>query len=472
MAANNLELFLDRSNSVHFIGIGGAGMSGIAKVLLEMGHSVSGSDIKSSRYTRSLESLGAKVTIGHQEKNINNNDVVVISSAISEGNVELKRAKKLGIRVMARAEMLAQIARQKTTVAVAGTHGKTTTTSMISFILEKSGYDPTYLIGGELNDIGSNARFGSGKYCVIEADESDGSLLRISPQMMVVTNIDADHLDFYGSMEAVEKIFADWLEKLPKDGKAFVMGDNTNIKKLIKPGHGSFVTYGLEPENDYFAKDISFQDFGSRFQLYSSKTGLIGELTLNVPGTHNILNSLAATAFCLDIGVDLSSIAKALARFTGVKRRFQLIDKLNEIAVVDDYAHHPTEIKATLKAARQGGPGRVICVFQPHRYSRTKFLFREFGPAFADADVTVMTDIYGAGEEPIPGVTSKLLVDSILESNPKKTVAYLPHKMDVGNFLLSHIRVGDLVLTMGAGDIWTVGIELIDHLSENSLNKI
>ncbi|HEX21204.1 MAG TPA: UDP-N-acetylmuramate--L-alanine ligase [Actinobacteria bacterium] len=458
--------------SVHFIGIGGAGMSGIAKVLLEMGHSVSGSDIKAGRYTRNLESLGAKVTIGHQEKNINNNDVVVISSAISERNVELRQAKKLGIRIMARAEMLAQIARQKNTVAVAGTHGKTTTTSMISFILEMNGNDPTYLIGGELNDIGSNARFGSGEYCVIEADESDGSLMHITPQMIVITNIDADHLDFYGSLAAVEKIFADWVEKLPKDGRAFVMGDNAGIKRLIGNNRGTFITYGLKPSNDYFVKNVFFQDFGSRYQVYSAQSGLIGEITLNVPGTHNILNSLAATAFCLEIGIDFKAIAQALSKFTGVKRRFQLIDKLNEIAVVDDYAHHPTEIKATLKAARQGRQGRVICIFQPHRYSRTKFLYREFGRAFGDADVTVMTDIYSAGEEPIPGVTSKLLVDSILEHNPKKTVVYLPHKMDVGNFLLANIHSGDLVLTMGAGDIWTVGTELVDHLAENGLNKI
>jgi len=469
MTMKNTELLLDSPISVHFIGIGGAGMSGIAKVLLEMGHLVSGSDIKSSRYTSSLELLGAKITIGHQEKNVGPHDAVVISSAISERNVELKQAKKLGIRVMARAEMLAQIARQKTTVAVAGTHGKTTTTSMISFILEMSGADPTYLIGGELNDIGSNARFGNGKYCVIEADESDGSLMRISPQAMIITNIDADHLDFYGSLAAVEKLFADWLKKLPEDGRAFVMGDNAGIKKLLDKSSSSFVTFGLEPENDYFVKNVYFQDFGSHFQVYSAKTGPIGEIVLNVPGIHNVLNSLAATIFCLDIGVDFAAIAKALAKFTGVKRRFQLIDKLNEVAVVDDYAHHPTEIKATLRAARQGGHGRVICVFQPHRYSRTKFLYREFGRAFADADVTIMTDIYSAGEEPIPGVTSKLLVDSILEADPKKTVVYLPHKLDVGNFLLSNIRGGDLVLTMGAGDIWTVGTELACHLADSGL---
>lgn len=450
--------------AVHFIGIGGAGMSGIAKVLLEMGFSVSGSDLKASRYALSLEDFGAKITIGHNAENIDSPDVVVISSAIPERNVELARARELGIPVLARAEMLAQLARRKTAVAVAGTHGKTTTTSMISFILQQSGNDPTYLIGGELNDIGSNARYGSGKHCVIEADESDGSLMHLNPQVAVVTNIDADHLDYYGSFEAVETIFSDWLTKLPEDGFAVVLGDGSNVQELAAETGKQLITFGLGEDNDFYARELKFDPFGSRFHIYSASQGLIGELILKVPGTHNVLNALAASAFCLSAGIEIDQIAAALIKFTGVKRRFQLIGKACDVAVVDDYAHHPTEVRATLRAARLGDWKRIVCVFQPHRYSRTKFLVREFGLAFVDADLTVMTDIYSAGEEPMPGVTGKLIVDAVLEDNPQKNITYLPKKMDIRDYLMAVVREGDLVLTMGAGDIWMVGDELLNHL--------
>lgn len=461
---NKSELLMDKSMSVHFIGIGGAGMSGIAKVLLEMGFSVSGSDLKASRYTRNLEGLGAKINIGHAVDNIDSPDVVVISSAIPERNVELARVKELGIPILARAEMLSQLARRKIAVAVAGTHGKTTTTSMISFILQQSEKDPTYLIGGELNDIGSNARYGSGDYCVIEADESDGSLMHLNPRVVVITNIDADHLDFYGSFSAIEKLFSKWLGKLPGDGLAVILGDDSNVQELAKVSGKPFISFGLNRSNDYYAENIFFDRFGSRFQIFSSKSGLMGDITLKVPGLHNVLNSLAATAFCLSAGLEFSQIENALTNFNGVKRRFQLMGKRQDVVVIDDYAHHPTEVMATLNAAKLGGWKRVVCVFQPHRYSRTKFLYKEFGRAFSEADLMVMTDVYGAGEEPMPGVTGKLLVDAILEDNPHKNVIYLPKKMDIRDYLAAVVRKGDLVLTMGAGDIWTVGDELLNHL--------
>ena len=461
---------MDKSMAVHFIGIGGAGMSGIAKVLLEMGFSVTGSDLKASRYTMSLEDFGAGIFIGHKAENIDSPDVVVISSAIPERNVELARARELGIPVLARAEMLAQLARRKVAVAVAGTHGKTTTTSMISYILQHSDDDPTYLIGGELNDIGSNARYGRGKHCVIEADESDGSLVHLKPQVVVITNIDADHLDHYGSFEAIETLFSDWISELPGDGLAIVLGDGSNVQALAGETGKPIVTFGLGDENDFYAREIIFDAFDSRFQVYSAKDGLLGELILKVPGTHNVLNALAATAFCLTAGIEFNQVAAALINFTGVKRRFQLVGKRQDIVVIDDYAHHPTEVRATLRAAKSGGWKRVVCVFQPHRYSRTKFLHHEFGLAFAEADLTVMTDIYSAGEEPMPGVSGKLLVDAILEASPQKSVIYLPKKMDIGDYLMSVVRDGDLVLTMGAGDIWMVGDELLNHLVDGNGN--
>lgn len=458
------ELLVDKSMMVHFIGIGGAGMSGIAKVLLEMGFSVTGSDLKASRYTAGLKNLGAKIYIGHRPENIDSPDLVVISSAIPDRNIELQRARALGIPVIARAEMLAQLTRRKRTIAVAGTHGKTTTTSMIAFILQQIGGDPTYLIGGELNDIGSNAWHGSGRFCVIEADESDGSLLYLRPKAVVITNIDADHLDHYGSFAAIESTFTDWLVQLPDNGLAVVLGDKSNVEALAKASGKRFVTFGFADGNDFYARNIIFSAFGSRFEVYSSEGGFLGRMTLKVPGAHNVLNALAAAAFCLKSGVKFDQIEASLVRFNGVKRRFQFIGRRQDIVVVDDYAHHPTEVEATLEAARLGDWRRVVCVFQPHRYSRTKFLRQEFGRAFAKADLMVMTDIYSAGEEPVPGVTGKLLVDAVLEANPKKSIIYLPKKMDIRDYLVSEVRQGDLVLTMGAGDIWMIGDELLNHL--------
>ena len=453
---------------VHFIGIGGAGMSGIAKVLLEMGYEVSGSDIKSSRYTSDLEEMGAKISIGHSNENIDSPDVVVISSAIPDYNTELVFAKKEGFLLLKRAEMLNQISRRKKSIAVSGTHGKTTTTSMISFILQNEGSQPTFLIGGELNDIGSNAQYGEGKLCIVEADESDGSMVNISPNLIVITNVDIDHLDHYGSFKEIEDLFFNWILDLPDDGMVIVYGDGSNAEQIAKKSGKQYITYGLEDTNDYYAKDIVLDSFKSRFTLYS-KDGEIGEIRLNVTGVHNILNALSAAVVCLNEGVGIDNITEGFIKFTGVKRRFQLLGEKSNITVVDDYAHHPTEIMSTLAAAKGGKWGRVICVFQPHRYSRTKFLKEDFGRSFDFADLTILTDVYSAGEEPIPGVSGKLLVDSILETVPGKSVTYLPNRLDIKDYLFATVRDGDLVITMGAGDIGMVGSELIASLKSRDL---
>ncbi len=454
---------------IHFIGIGGAGMSGIAKVLLEMGYKVSGSDLKDSRYTKTLRDMGAVVSIGHSYSNIEDPDVVVVSSAIPESNPEVKRARELDIPVVRRAEMLAWLGRNMRSIAVAGTHGKTTTTSMISLAFEKLQLAPTFLIGGELNDIGSNAKCGSGDFFITEADESDGSLLYLQPEVIVITNIEADHLDYYGSLEAIESLFLTFVEALPLSGFVVACADNPGVSRLIKKSNKRFVTYGVEmgdsgngrPKNcDFVARNISLQKLGSTYDVYAGDE-YIGTVKLGVPGIHNVYNSLSTIALSITLGLDTDKVIDALSQFSGVKRRFQIIGRTSEVVLVDDYAHHPTEVKATLNAARSGNWDRLICIFQPHRYTRTKFLGKEFGSAFNEADIIVLTDVYAAGEEPIPGVTGKVIVDAVLAESPRKNIVYLPKKTEIPKFLLETAREGDLILTMGAGDISTIGEDFL-----------
>ena len=452
---------------IHFIGIGGAGMSGIAKVLLEMGFKVGGSDLKESRYTRALDELGADIAIGHRAENLGDADAVVISAAIPENNPELKAARKRGLTVVARAQMLAQICRQKPhAVAIAGTHGKTTTTSLTALILASAGLDPAFLIGGELNDIGSNAKSGRGEICVVEADESDGSLVYLKPKFAVVTNIDTDHLDYHQTFENLVSLFEGWLAKLPPGGAAVVLGDGSMAEATARSSGCPHITFGRGETNDLFYTDAVFDSFGSEFTLHDSGLGVSWRVKLRIPGEHNILNALAALGVARALNLDIGAAAAALSEFGGVKRRFQLVGRGRDIAVIDDYAHHPTEVTATLKAAVGGDWKRVICVFQPHRFSRTKLLSTQFGAAFAGADLTIMTDVYNAGEMPIPGVSGKLLVDEILSYRPYSRVAYIPNKLEIKDYLLSIVRPGDVVLTVGAGDIWTVGQDLCDHLKE------
>jgi len=464
---------VEYSKHIHFIGIGGAGMSGIAKVLLEMGYKVSGSDLKDSRYTKSLQEQGAVISIGHNQDNIENPDIVVVSSAIPESNQELQRARDMNIKVIRRAEMLSSLGENLRSIAVAGTHGKTTTTSMISLTFEKSKLDPTFLIGGELNDIGSNAKYGKGEFFITEADESDGSLLHLRPEVIVLTNVEADHLDYYNSLEEIEDLFLTFVESLPENGFVVACADDPGVVRLLNRSSKRFITYGIDDggENrresgDFSAGEVKQGKLGSTYNVYH-KGRQIGTVKLNVPGIHNVYNSLATLALSYSLGIDIRDILGALSRFSGVKRRFQIIGKSRDVTLVDDYAHHPTEVKATLDAARSGDWQRLICVFQPHRYSRTRFLGKEFGAAFGNADVVVLTDVYAAGEEPIPGVTGKAIVDAVLAESPRKSVVYLPKKTEIPKYLLHTVREGDLVLTMGAGDISAIGEDFLNMAARN-----
>lgn len=460
------------TEKIHFVGIGGAGMSGLARIYLRKGYRVSGSDIKESKMTALLRREGAEIFIGHYQDNINGAGMVVVSSAILGSNPELSIAEKRGIPVLARAELLAQLSEGKTTIAISGTHGKTTTTSMAATVLSDCGYDPTFIIGGELNDIGSNARFGNGDFLVAEADESDGSLLYLHPQYNIITNVEADHLDYYGTYENVLRIFTQFLSQRDPQGENFVCGDDDNLKKVAVESGLSYVAYGLSPDNLVHARNVRLGRMSSFFEAYKNQTKL-GNITLQVPGAHNVRNALGVIALAERLEIDMSDTAKSLAEFTGVQRRFQIIGRSNGIDVVDDYAHHPTEVEATIKAAHDGSWNRIITVFQPHRYSRTQYFYSDFGRCFNNSDIVVITDVYGAGEKPIPGVSSKLIVDSVLESKSKAEVIYLPHKSDIKPYLLSHARPGDLVLLMGAGDIGGLGPDLCSELEafEQEENK-
>lgn len=456
-----------KDKKVHFIGIGGAGMSGIATVMLEMGgYQVSGSDIKRSAVIDRLENLGAKCNIGHKTSNINNEiDAVVYSTAISPENPEILETQRLGIPLIRRGQMLARLMKEKKGIAVAGAHGKTTTTSMTALILEENSFDPTIIIGGDLSNIGGNAKLGQGEYMVAEADESDGSFLLLDPNIAVVTNIEDDHLDYYGTRENIAKAFRQFLAKLSAEGLAVICLDDPVLKEITTGLTCQVVTYGsLGSGADYQIKVLETRNGVNQGEVYFQEERL-GMLELHVPGYHNLLNAMAAVAIGRHLNLDFEKIARALRKFTGAKRRFQVIGKVNGITVVDDYAHHPTEVKATLQAARTSHPGRIVTIFQPHRYSRTKQLFKEFGQSFTNGDLIILTDIYAASELPLEGVHTKLILDAIPLQEGQQ-VLYLPTLKDAADYLADYANPGDLVLTMGAGDVWTLGRELIKRLEE------
>lgn len=459
-----VKLVGETIENIHFVGIGGVGMSGIAQILLEMGYHVSGSDLKESEITRRLKGLGAVIHQGHDKKNLNGASVVVVSSAIPKNNPEVIAAQERQIPIWQRAEMLAKLMREKKGIAIAGAHGKTTTTSMVSMILEKSGLNPTIVIGGEVNDIGGNAKLGTGEYLVAEADESDGSMLRLDPHIIVVTNIEDDHLDHYGSMENIIEAFKIFISKVPAEGFALLCHDNINIQHIRKDLKVRTITYGLEEQSDYMAKEIKMDNLSSGFQVWAYGK-LLGEIKLRVPGLHNIYNALAATAVCLEQGVSIEQVKEYLALFSGVQRRFQIIGEVNEILVVDDYAHHPTEIKATLQAARDSWKGRIIAVFQPHRYTRTRLLIGEFAKAFSQADIIILNEIYSAGEEPISGVSIQKL-HLAMEEYEGREVIFLPTKEEIMDHLAQMAKPGDLIITLGAGDICQVAEKLVRKLKE------
>lgn len=448
----------------HFIGIGGAGMSGIARVLHDRGVRVSGSDLKASRYARALADSGVPVSIGHRAENLGDPEVVVVSSAIPESNPELAEARARGIDVWPRAKMLAHLAGDDATLAVAGTHGKTTTSSMLATVLDGMGFDPTFLIGGELNDMGANARCGSGGHYVVEADESDGSFLYLNPRLSLITNVEADHLDHYTSFDEIRETFAQFIARTDPAGATVVCADDAGLVAIARSvSPAPVITYGCAEAADVRCYDMVPVGMGHRFTV-SLPDGMRHEARVCVPGLHNVVNATGVIAALVALGLDVAAGIAALERFTGVRRRFDRVGEVAGVQVVDDYAHHPTEVRATLRAARDAGYTRIWVVFQPHRYSRTRALSGEFGTAFELADRLVLMDVYGAGETPIPGVSGKTLVDEVLLHDPHAQVAYFPHRADIEGYVTSRVRAGDLVLTMGAGDVTTIGGELVRAL--------
>lgn len=464
MREKEMKETMQRREHVHLIGIGGSGMSPIAHILLDMGCIVSGSDLNSSSVTSKLQERGAVIYKNHSATNISNPDLVVVSAAIPEENEELKEARRRGIRVVQRIEMLGELMSMKKGIAIAGTHGKTTTTSMVSLIIERSGGDPTILIGGELDDIGGSAKLGKGPYLVAEADESSGQFLHLSPTIAVVTNIDNDHLDHYGTMDDVVSAFLAFLKKVPSDGVAVVCIDDENTRDVLGQIKCKTVTYGLSEDADYLATDIKHEGFGSSFVVVCDGEESV-RVRLNVPGRHNVLNALAALVVAREIGIPLEKAAAVLSEFRGVHRRFEIIGNIHGFTVIDDYAHHPTELQATLAAARKGWKkGRLIAVFQPHRYSRTKAFAKEFAKVLSCADMVFITDIYGAGEEPIPGVSSSKLYE-LLRKEENCISYYVPSLDELVERLSQTVTEGDLVLTLGAGNIDIVGKELLSRFA-------
>lgn len=464
----------ERIRSVHFIGVGGVGMSGIARVAHDQGMRVSGSDLKESRYTKQLREAGVEVHIGHSPSNIfgegaeDGPDIVVVSTAILDNNPELESARERGLTIWHRAQMLARLGDGLSTLAVAGTHGKTTTSSMLASALDALGDDPTFLIGGIVRAYGTNARSGSGPHYVVEADESDKSFRFLSPKAVLVTNIEADHLDHYRDLSEIYEKFEAFIASVPEDGVAVVCGDDAALLDLARGTGRKVVSYGFGPENDVVVESYEPQGVSSAYTLRMADGSKVeGSLKQN-PGKHNVSDAAGVVALLTEMGYSAQAVADALAGFAGVKRRFDLVGKESGITVVDDYAHHPTEISATISAASQLGYGRVVVLFQPHRYSRaplfTEVLRDEFGGAFDSADSIVFMDVYPAGEAPVPGVSGKTFLNVILEHDGHPEAAYVPRRVEVVPYLADNLRVGDLLITMGAGDVTAIGPQLLEEL--------
>ncbi|MDR3306472.1 MAG: UDP-N-acetylmuramate--L-alanine ligase [Endomicrobium sp.] len=447
-----------KDQNVHFVGIGGSGMSGIAEVLINLGHKVSGSDLKKTDITERLKSIGATICIGHNAKNIKDASVVVTSTAVSKNNPEVVAALKKKIPVIARIEMLAELARLKYVVTIAGTHGKTTTTSLTSLVLDEGGFDPTIIIGGRLKNLKTSARLGKGDFIVAEADESDGSFLKLSPVITVITNIDNDHLDYYGNMENLKDAFVKHINSVPFYGAAVICSDNEVVREIIPKITRKYIAYGFTGKPDIKASNVKAQKECASFDVvYKDKK--IGNVCIKIPGRHNILNSLAAIGVGLWLDMPFSLIAKAINKFDGVGRRLEIKGEKNGIMVIDDYGHHPTEVATAIKAVKGFWPKRrIVVLFQPHRYTRTQNLFEEFGKSFSDADIVKVLDIYPAGEKPIKGVNSDLILKSL-----KKNKSNAERFSDLKTFL-SILSDGDIVLTLGAGDVWKKGEELLKSI--------
>jgi len=447
-----------KARHLHFVGIGGSGMSGIAEVLLNLGYPVSGSDLSISPATRRLKKMGARVHKGHRPSNLREADVVVISSAVHQDNPEVVEARKLKIPVIPRAEMLAELMRIKTGIAIAGAHGKTTTTAMVADVMDKGGLDPTVVIGGRVGKLRSGAKLGKSDLMVAEADESDGSFLKMKPTLAVVTNIDREHLDHYADLTEIQDTFVEFLSRLPFYGAAVVCLDDPNVRSILPRIDRKIITYGLSSEAEVLAVDVSVDQFQSSYKaVFQGET--LGKVTINMPGRHSVYNSLAAVAVGLELEIPFRTIARALSTFRGVDRRFQKRGSWNDAMVIDDYGHHPTEIEAALGAVREGFGAHTIAVFQPHRYTRTAALLEEFGRSFHLADKVIITDIYPAGEQKIPGLDGAMVMDALVRHGHPDVI----HEKDparIVKLLKEILKPGDVVITLGAGDVWKIGDKL------------
>lgn len=459
-------MFRGKRPTIHFVGIGGIGMSGIAEVLLNLGYPITGSDLRAGEATRRLSGLGAKIYVGHRSDQIGAADVVVTSSAVRPDNPEVVEARRLSIPVIPRAEMLAELMRLKQGIAVAGSHGKTTTTSLVAHLLAQGGFDPTAVVGGKINSFGSNAKLGKGEYIVVEADESDGSFLKFTPILAVVTNIDQEHMDHYGSFEALQGAFIEFINRVPFYGLAVLCHDEPVVQTLLPKIERRTVTYGFSSQADFRAEDVVSEGFEMHFDV-SKRGEALGRFRLPMAGMHNVLNALAAIAVADDVGMDADAIREALASFGGVQRRFTVCGEAAGVLVVDDYGHHPAEIRATLEGAKLAFPKRrVVVAFQPHRPSRTRDLWQEFSTGFNGVDTLLVTEIFAAGEDPIPGVTGEALVDAIRACG-HRDVSFVPRAELVAT-LRERVQEGDLVLTLGAGDVGQVSAELLAALQSRA----
>ncbi|MEW6116257.1 MAG: UDP-N-acetylmuramate--L-alanine ligase [Nitrospirota bacterium] len=453
----------NRYRRIHFVGIGGVGMSGIAEVLHNLGYEVTGSDMKESEMTARLKNLGIKVFVGHDAENIDHAHVVVISSAVAPDNPEVIEAKYRSIPVIPRAEMLAELGRLKYGILIAGAHGKTTTTSLIATTLVEGGFDPTVVIGGKLNAMGSNAKLGQGAFLVAEADESDGSFLKLNPTIAVITNIDKEHMDFFKSMEALKQAFLDFINKIPFYGIAIVCVENAYVREILPQIQRKVLTYGFTYKADLYARNI--RHLGTRMSFEPVfKGNPLGMFTIPIPGEHNVLNSLAAIAAAIELQIPISVVAKALGGFGGIHRRFELKGEKKGIKVFDDYGHHPSEIRATLRAARECfKEQRILVLFQPHRYTRTRDSMDEFAASFDDADRLFLMDIYPAGEKPIEGIHSEVLFKNI-EQRGFKNISYIPDRAAMIKAILAELQPGNVLITLGAGDVYKMGEEVVREL--------
>ncbi len=454
-----------KSNKMHFLGIGGIGMSGIAEILINLGYEISGSDIKKSEITKKLKSMGAEIYKGHSASNIKDYNVVVTSTAISSDNPEIIEAKIKGIPIIHRSEMLAELVRLKHGIGVAGTHGKTTTSSLLSYVLDYGGMNPTAIVGGKVLNFESNAMIGDGEYIVFEADESDGTFLKLFPTIAVVTNIDADHLEHYKYFEGIKEAFLTYINHVPFYGYSVLCIDDNVIADIMPKIERPYFTYGFSEHADFRAENVRLENGNTVYSCYY-KNDLMGDVEMKLAGNHNVVNSLAVITVAIELGLEFNIIREGLLKFKGVGRRLEKLGEKNGITVMDDYAHHPTEIRATLDALKTM-KRRIITIFQPHRYTRTEFLWDEFGAAFPNADVVFLTEIYPAGEEPIEGVSSDLIKEAIYK-HENRNVDIISNFNDIPGRILDVVKEGDIVITLGAGDIYKAGDMILDAIKDYS----